>query len=48
MRDHGIVEGIGVFGDVEILLDRAARIGQERPVRADAAAIFVGLADVVG
>ena len=28
MRDHGIVHGIGVFGDVEILLDDAS--GSER------------------
>ena len=42
------MEGIGVFGDVEILLDRAPRIGKERPVRAYPAAIFIGLGDIVG
>src|SRR5271165_1296261 len=48
MRDHGIVHGIGVFGDVEILLNNAPRIREERPMRADTTAKFVGLHDVVG
>src|SRR5271165_7340042 len=48
MRDHRIVRRIGVFGDVEILLNYAPRIREERPMRADAAAKFVGLYDVVG
>src|SRR5271157_3695861 len=48
MRDHGIVRGVGVFGDVEILLYNAPRIREERPMRADTAAKFVGLYDVVG
>src|SRR5258708_18742974 len=46
--DHGIVERVGVFGDVEIFLDDAAGVGKERPLGADAAAIFVGFGDVVG
>ena len=48
VRDHRIVEGIGVLGDVEIFLDDAPRIGEEGPVCTDAAAVFVGLGDVVG
>jgi hypothetical protein len=46
--DHGIVKRIGVFGDVEIFLDGAAGVGEERPVGVDAGAIFVGFGDVVG
>jgi hypothetical protein len=41
VRDHGIVDGIGVFGDVEILLNDAPRIREKGPVRAYSAAIFV-------
>jgi hypothetical protein len=48
VRDHGIVSGVGVLGDVEILLDHPARVGQERPVGADSAAIFIGFSDIVG
>src|SRR4051812_17649159 len=48
VRDHGIVFGVSVFGDVEVLLNDAPRIGKKGPVRADAAAVFVGLGDVVG
>src|SRR5258708_17077553 len=46
--DHEIVERVGVFGDVEIFLDDAAGVGKERPLCADAAAIFVRFGDVVG
>jgi hypothetical protein len=46
--DHGIVERIGVFGDVEIFLNDTSRVGEERPVGADAAAIFIRLANIVG
>jgi hypothetical protein len=48
MRDHGIVERIGVFGDAEVFLDGAARVGEEWPVGVDAGAIFIRLADTVG
>src|ERR1700738_3266820 len=48
VRNHGIVDGIGVFGDVEILLNNAPRIGEKGPVSADSAAIFVRLGDIVG
>jgi hypothetical protein len=48
MRDHRIVGRIRVFGDVEIFLDDTPRVGQEGPVRADTATIFVRLSDVVG
>ena len=30
--DHGIVERISVFGDVEIFLDSTSRVEEERPV----------------
>ena len=39
---------IGVLGDVEVLLHLAARIGEKRPVRSDAAAEFGGLQQIVG
>ena len=47
-RDHGILKRVGVLGDVEIFLDYSARVGKERPVGADAAAILTGLGDIVG
>ena len=46
--DHGIVDRISVFGDVEIFLDDTPRVGEERPVGADSAAIFIRLSDIVG
>jgi hypothetical protein len=46
--DHGIVGRIGVFRDVEIFLDHASDVGEERPVCTDASAIFIRLSDVVG
>src|SRR5271156_5788662 len=48
MRDHGVVDGISVFGDVEVFLNDAPRVGEERPVGADSASIFIRLSDVVG
>src|SRR5262249_20249753 len=48
MGDHGVVDRICIFGDVEILLDGAPRVGEERLVGADAAAIFIRLSDIVG
>ena len=48
VRDHGIVDGIGVFGDIEILLHNTPWVGKKGPVRAYSAAIFVRLGDVVG
>ena len=42
------MERVSVFGDVEIFLDGPAGVGEERPVSADAAPIFIGLSDVVG
>src|SRR3954453_7200719 len=47
MRNHGIVSRIRVFGDIEVLLDDAAWIGQERPVRAYPGSIFVALKNIV-
>jgi hypothetical protein len=46
--DHGIVGRIRVFGDVEIFLDDTPRVGEERPVGTDPAAIFIRLSDIVG
>jgi len=46
--DHGIVNWVGVFGDVEVFLDAAACVGEEGPLGTDAAAEFVGLGDAVG
>ena len=48
VRDHGIVERIGVFGNVEVFLDFTRRVGEERPVGADPAAVLIRLRDVVG
>ncbi len=48
MRNHGIVDRVRVFGDVEIFLDDTPRVGEERPVGADSAAIFTRLSDIVG
>jgi hypothetical protein len=48
VRNHGIVDRIGIFGDVEILLNDAPRIGEKGPVGAYSAAIFVRLGDIVG
>ena len=48
VRDHGIVQRIGVFGDVEIFLDDTPRVGKERPMSSDSAAIFIRLGDIVG
>jgi hypothetical protein len=42
------VEWISVFGDVEIFLDDTPRVGEERPVAANSAAIFIRLSDIVG
>ena len=48
VRDHGVVERIGIFGDVEVFLDFTPRVREERPVRADSGTIFVRLRDVIG
>src|SRR5215469_7828098 len=48
VRDHGIVDRIGVLGDVEIFLDLARRVGEERPVGTDSVAIFIRLGNVIG
>ncbi len=48
VRNHWIVDRIGVFGDVEIFLNDTPRVGEEGPVGADSAAIFIGLGDIVG
>src|ERR1700720_1854425 len=38
VRDHGIVPGVRVLGNVEILLNLASRTGQKGPVGAEAGA----------
>ena len=48
VRDHRVVVGVGVLGDVEVLLNLAAGVGQEGPLRADGVPELVGLEDVVG
>src|SRR6202022_614398 len=48
MRDHGIVHGISVLGDVEILLKNAPRTREERQRGADTTGISVGLREMVG
>jgi hypothetical protein len=45
--DHGIVERISVFSNVEILLNDATHVGEESPVGADSAAIFIRLSDII-
>ena len=35
VRDHRVVVGVGVLLDVEVLLDDAPRVGEERPLGAD-------------
>src|SRR5580698_109382 len=46
--NHRIMDRVGVFGDVEILLDASACIGEECPVSADTGAEFIGFGDGVG
>jgi hypothetical protein len=48
VRDHWIVNGVGVFGDVKILVYDSAGVGKERSVRSNTTAIFVGLRNVAG
>src|ERR1035438_452127 len=48
MGGHGIVGRVGGFSDIEIFLDHASRVGEERPVGTDSVAIFVRLTDAVG
>ena len=48
VRDHGIIDWIRVFGDIEVLLDHTTCVGEERPVGTHSAAIFIRLSDIVG
>src|SRR5262249_15389751 len=48
VRDHRIVDRIGVFGDIEIFLDLARRVGEERPMGTDSHTKFVRLGNVIG
>ena len=42
------MDGVRVFGDVEIFLDDPPGVGEKGPVGADSAAIFIRLGDIVG
>jgi hypothetical protein len=42
------VDRIRVCGDVEIFLDDTPGVGEESPMGADSAAIFIRLRDIVG
>jgi len=46
--DHRIMQRIRIFGDIEIFLDFARRIGKEWPVGAGSAAKFIRLSNIVG
>jgi hypothetical protein len=48
VRDHGVVLGVGVLLNVEVLLDGAAWVGQEGPLSADGGAEFLQGVVVVG
>jgi hypothetical protein len=48
VRNHGVVLGVGELGDVEVLLDGPAGIGQERPLGADRRAELLQGVMVVG
>jgi hypothetical protein len=39
MGDHGVVQRVGVFRDVEVFLNGAPGVGEKRPVRSDAGAM---------
>src|SRR5206468_4301346 len=47
MRDHRIMPRVRVLGYVEALLNLATRIGEKRPVCADAGTKLIRLGDVV-
>jgi hypothetical protein len=46
--NHGVVDWIGVFGDVEVFLDDPPRVGEELPLEADSTALFIRLSNTVG
>jgi hypothetical protein len=46
--DCGIVGRVRVFGDVQIFLYEATRVGEKRPMSTDPTAIFIRLNDAVG
>jgi hypothetical protein len=48
VRDHRVVLGVGVLGDVEVLLDRPPGIGQEGPRGADRCAELLQRVVLVG
>jgi predicted nucleic acid-binding protein len=48
VRDHRVVVWVGVFLDLQVLLDLAAGVGKKRPLRADRAPELIGFEDVVG
>lgn len=46
--NHRIVQGVRVFGNIEVFLKYTPGIGQERPVGTNSAAKFIRLNDTVG
>ena len=48
VRDHRIIDGVGIFRDVEVFLHDTAGVGQKRPMRTNSATIFIRLDDGVG
>jgi len=48
VRDHRIVFGVGVFLNVEVLLNTPVRIGEERPLCADRGTEFLKRMVIVG
>ena len=46
--NHWIMQGVRVFGNIEVFLNYTPGVGQERPVRANSAAKFTRLNNIVG
>lgn len=47
MRNHRVVDWIGVLEDVESFLNDPSRVGEKRPVRANSTTIFIPLNNIV-
>src|ERR1700675_5128190 len=46
--NHRIMQGVRVFGNIEVFLNYTPGVGQERPVRANSATKFISLNNIVG
>lgn len=46
--NHRIMQGVRVFGNIEVFLNYTPGVGQERPVRANFAVKFISLNHIVG